>query len=202
MLANFQVQISEGKNNQVIALFDTGATCSCVSSKLLHTLSQSKSSLNQVKYLPMKLKVQQADGQTSLHPIGIAIITIQLSQHVFTHPFIVCNKLHLQMLPGLDFAGINKIGFNWGSEMGQVYLRYKGKPIMLGTANAGNISQTIAASYGINPDAYLVNNVAIQPERNVKIRSEITDTGNPSNKSQFIAETKIVILNCKMIKSI
>ena len=54
-----------------------------------------------------------------------------------------------KLLSRLDFAGLNKIGFDWGSEMGQVYLRYKGKPIMLGTANAGNISQTIAASYGL-----------------------------------------------------
>ena len=72
------------------------------------------------------------------------------------------------MLLGLDFAGLNKIGFDWGSEMGQVYLRYKGKPVMLGTVNTGNISQTIAASYGINPDMCLVNKVAMLPEEILK----------------------------------
>ena len=200
MLANFKVQISRGKHNQVIALFDTGATCSCVLSNLLHELVHSTSSLKPVKFMPMKLKVQQADGQTSLQPMGIAIITIQLHQHVFTHPFIVCNKLHQQMLLGLDFAGLNEIGFDWGSETGQVYLRYKGKPIMLGTVNVGNISRTIAASYGIDSDAHLVNKVAIQPDKIFNIRNEPTDIDSTSNKSQFMEETKIMALNYKQQK--
>ena len=105
MLANFKVTISNKNDHQVLALFDTGATCLCVSHKLLDKLMTPLiSSIKPIKFLPMTLKVNQADGQTSLELIGIALITIQLHQHTFTHPFVVCNQLKQSMLLGLDFA--------------------------------------------------------------------------------------------------
>ena len=72
----------------------------------------------------MKLKVNQADGQTYLNPMGIAIVMIQLHLHEFTHPFIVCEKLHQPMLLRLDFAGLNKIGFDWGLTGNSQFRKY------------------------------------------------------------------------------
>ena len=59
--------------------------------------------------------------------------------------------------------GFHKIGFDWTSVSGQVYLRYQGKPIIIGTANAINISNDINRSIHLttSQSAHSINNVAI-----------------------------------------
>ena len=131
--------------------------------------------------------MNQADGETLLEPVGLALITIWLHNHSFTHPFVVCNQLKQSMLLGLDFAGFHKIGFDWTSTSGQVYLRYQGKPIIIGTANAFNISDDISKSINLTmaQSAHSINKVAIAMDARV-----LTQDKNES-ENMSIKDTKV-----------
>ena len=165
--------------------------------------------LKPIRFYPIRLQVNQADGETSLEPVGLALIMIWLHNHSFTHPFVVCNQLKQSMLLGLDFAGFHKIGFDWTSTSGQVYLRYQGKPIIIGTANAFNISDDINKSINLTmaQSAHSINKVVIAMDARVltqdKNESEnmsIKDTEVKTNESEVQNGCDNVVL--QMVKNV
>ena len=143
--------------------------------------------LKPIKFYPIRLQVNQTDGETLLEPVGLALIMIWLHNHSFTYPFVVCNQLKQSMLLGLDFAGFHKIGFEWTSTSGQVYLRYQGKPIIIGTANAFNISDDMNKSINLTmtQSAHSINKVAIAMDTRV-----LTQDKNES-ENMSIKDTKV-----------
>ena len=113
------------------------------------------------------------------------------------------------MLLGLDFAGFHKIGFDWTSTSGQVYLRYQGKPIIIGTANAFNISDDINKSINLTmaQSAHSINKVVIAMDARVltqdKNESEnmsIKDTKVKTNESEVQNGCDNVML--QMVKNV
>ena len=73
------------------ALFDTGATCSCISASLYDQISK------KVAMIEKDLKVGQADG-TSLGPKVLVKPLIEVNSNHFEHLFIVCQNLKQPLL--------------------------------------------------------------------------------------------------------
>ena len=105
-----------------IALFDTGATCSCISYKTFQTIITNKKIINE------KIRVVQADGH-SLDPIGTVELDINLGKEQFKYKFIVCRNLKTPIILGLDFVECHKIGFDWNADR-STYLRFENKELV------------------------------------------------------------------------
>ena len=73
--AKFPVIVNNTQS--AIALFDTGATCSCISYKTFQKIITNKKIINE------KIRVVQADGH-SLDPIGTVELDIQLGKEQFS----------------------------------------------------------------------------------------------------------------------
>ena len=83
-LATFIIKLFN--TEPVSALFDTGATCSCISASLYDQISK------KVAMTEKHLKVGQADG-TSLSPKGLVKLLIKINNNHFKHLSIVCQNL-------------------------------------------------------------------------------------------------------------
>ena len=103
-------------------MFDTGATCSCISYKTFQKIITNKKIINK------KIRVVQADGH-SLDPIGTVELDIQLGKEQFKYKFIVCRNLKMPIILGLDFAVYHKIGFDWNADR-SAYLRFENKELV------------------------------------------------------------------------
>ena len=90
------------KNN---ALYDTGATKSCMNLKTFESL---KLSLTKDR-CPF---IVTATG-TSLEPIGFTKCSFDINGHAFTQKFIVCNNQTRPIILGKDFAARNCISVVW-----------------------------------------------------------------------------------------
>ena len=104
--AKFPVIIDNTQS--AIALFNTGATCSCISYKTFQKIIKDKKIINN------KIKVVQADGH-SLDPIGMVELKVTLGKEQFKYKFIVCKNLKTPIIWGLDFVECHKIGFDWNA---------------------------------------------------------------------------------------
>ena len=103
-------------------MFDTGATCSCISYKTFQTI------INNKKIINKKIWVVQADGH-SLDPIGTVELDINLGKEQFKYKFIVCRNLKTPIILGLDFAEYHRIGFDWNIDS-SAYLRFEHKELV------------------------------------------------------------------------
>ena len=116
-LATFIIKLFN--TEPVSALFDTGATCSCILASLYDQISK------KVAMVKRHLKVGQADG-TSLGPKGLVRLLIKINNNHFEHLFIICQNLKQPLLFGMDFAQLLK---NW-NHTGASYLWYTGRKLM------------------------------------------------------------------------
>ena len=103
-LSNFTVKLQNC--NPVIALFDTGATCSCISYYLLIKIA------DKVNTVKKTLWVNTASGAI-LGPIGLTSLTMNIEDHSLRHNFIICTKLKQPLIIGLDFAQRYRLGVDW-----------------------------------------------------------------------------------------
>ena len=90
---------------KINALYDTGATKSCMSLKMFESL---KLRLTKDR-CPF---VVTATG-TSMEPIGFTECSFDINGHAFTQKFIVCNNQTRPIILGKDFAAKNCIGVVW-----------------------------------------------------------------------------------------
>ena len=122
-------------NKPTIALFNIGATCSCISHHLFQKIS------DRADMTRTSLQVNVA-SRTFLGPIGIVPLICDINDHVFVHNFIICKKLKQPLIVGLDFAQRYKTGID--SDAHGTYLRYKGKWIDTAMKKGNQCQQTIA----------------------------------------------------------
>ena len=92
-------------NLNINALYDTGASMSCMSLKTFDSL---KLNLTKERF-PL---VVTATG-TSMDPIGFTQCTFFINRHSFTQKFIVCTNQTRPVILGKDFAARNCIGVIW-----------------------------------------------------------------------------------------
>ena len=90
---------------KINALYDTGATKSCMSLKTFESL---KLRLTKDR-CPF---VVTATGM-SMEPIGFTECSLDINGHIFTQKFIVCNNQTRPIILGKDFAAKNCIGVVW-----------------------------------------------------------------------------------------
>ena len=76
----------------------------------------------------MSLQVNTASG-TTLDPIGIIPLILDINEHMFMHNFIICKKLKQSLIIGLDVAQCHKIRVDWDA-YGTLVLRHEGKKIV------------------------------------------------------------------------
>ena len=103
------------QNQQILSLFDTGATRSCMSYECYNKLP----SRPDMKLLT-HINVVSATGNNLL-PLGYAEIELQIGSKTFTHKFIVCKTLHQPLIIGLDMQRQYRIGSDWTTS-GEMYL--------------------------------------------------------------------------------
>ena len=123
-MAPFPIQLPPTLQTQ--ALFDTGASCLCISQMLFDHLLEDHNV--KIKLKQMSLKVGQADG-TSLLPRGVVMLQVRLHTHTFSHPFVVCVKLQQDMLLGFDFTEHFSVGIDWDTQ-DIPYLQQKGHHLL------------------------------------------------------------------------
>ena len=140
-------------------MFDTGATCSCISYKTFQTIINNKKITNE------KLRVIQADGH-SLNPIGTVELDINLGREQFKYKFIVCRNLKMPIILGLDFAEYHKIGFDWNADR-SAYLRFENKELV------SSIPKW--KTEGTNSRLYTKKEVRLQPHAINLVEVELND---------------------------
>ena len=106
----------------VVALFDMGATCSCIDYKTFQSIMNNSEIKND------KISVVQANGQ-SLNQIGTVKLNVTLGKERFLYKFVVCKNLKTLLILGLDFAEFHMIGFDWNSDR-SAYLRFENKKLI------------------------------------------------------------------------
>ena len=148
-----------------IALFDTGATCSCISYKTFQTIINKKEIINE------KIQVVQADGH-SLDPIGTVELDLKLGKEQFKYKFIVCRNLKTPLILGLDFAEYHKIGFDWNADR-SAYLRF-GKKELVSSMPKGNIEKTssrLCTKKEVRLQPHVINLVETESNEPIKIKT-------------------------------
>ena len=101
---NFAVKIV--KTEPITALFYTGATYSCISQQLFRKIS------GKTDMIKKPLKVNTA-SRTTLGPIGIAPLELNIDDKKIVHNFIMCTNLKQHLILGLDFTQRYRIGIDW-----------------------------------------------------------------------------------------
>ena len=103
-LSHFAVKIL--KTVPVTALFDTGATCPCISQQIFKKIADK---INMIKR-PLNMNTV---SRAILGPIGIAPLELNIDDYNFKHNFVVCTNLKQHPILGLDFAQRYRIGIDW-----------------------------------------------------------------------------------------
>ena len=102
-LATFNVK--SFSTEPVASLFNTGATCSCISFSLYSQIS------DKAQMLEMQLWVGQTDGM-SLCPKVIVKVILESNDKQFEHTFILCQNPKQPLLFGMDFTQNYRIGID------------------------------------------------------------------------------------------
>ena len=135
-------------NIKINALYDTGASMSCMNLKTFESLN-----LNLTKdRFPI---VVTATG-TSIDPIGFTQCTFNINGCSFTHKFIVCTNQTRPVILGKDFAARNCIGGIWTKQGSRKMMDDDNKVIMEVYEQTKDVLLSLANSIRIPPNSVVV----------------------------------------------
>ena len=133
---------------KINALYDTGATKSCMSLKMFESL---KLRLTKDR-CPFVITVTG----TSMEPMGFTECSFDINGRVFTQKFIVCNNQTRPIILGKDFAAKNCIGVVWTKQGSRKMIDDDCKVIMEVEEQATNIPLSLTNSIRIPPHTIAV----------------------------------------------
>ena len=153
---------------KINALYDTGASMSCMSLKTFESLN-----LNLIKdRFPT---VVTATG-TSMDPIGFTQRTFNINGHSFMQKFIVCTNQSRPVILGKDFAARNCIGVIWTKQGSRKMIDDDNKVIMEVYEKMKDVPLSLANSIRVPPNSVVV--AAIECNRPLQPHMDIRgDTG-------------------------
>ena len=151
-------------NIKINALYDTGASMSCMSLKTFESLN-----LNLAKdRFPT---VVTATG-TSMDPIGFTQCTFNINGRSFTQKFIVCTNQSRPVILGKDFAARNCIGVIWTKQGSRKMIDDDNKVIMEVYEQTKDVPLSLANSIRIPPNSVVVAaiecNCPLQPHMDIR----------------------------------
>ena len=109
-------------NVQCLALIDTGASRSCMSTEQHEDIGAPV-----LEPLPPGAQLRSATG-TSMEAYGLATCHVQIGYKVYVQRFIICNKMMTHVIIGQDFLSTYKLNIIWGDE-GTMEVLKEGKQV-------------------------------------------------------------------------
>ena len=93
-----------------LALIDTGASRSCMSSAQYKLIGSPP-----LEPLPPGARLRSATG-TSMEAWGLTSCLVCIGRKMYAQSFIVCNKMMTNVIVGRDFLSTYKLSITWGDE--------------------------------------------------------------------------------------
>ena len=109
-------------NQNVYALYDTGAGCSLINYSMYETLGTDLDK----GYMP---QVRSSTGE-DMGALGQVTYTFKINSTLFTQSFVVCRNMNRHMILGTDFTATNFMGVIWTREGTRKLMHSNGKTIM------------------------------------------------------------------------
>ena len=155
-------------NQQVKALYDTGAGCSLINYSMYEKLG-----INLDKgYQPI---VKSSTGE-NMGALGQVPFTFKINNTPFTQSFIVCRHMTRHMILGTDFTATNFVGVIWTREGTQKLMHSNGKTILELPDSTSGVPLVLGYAVKICPGGHLM--VPLDCTRPVADRMDIrTDIG-------------------------
>ena len=150
-------------NQQVNALYDTGAGCSLINYSMCEKLGMDVDK----GYQPI---VKSSTGE-DMGALGQVTFTFKINDTPFTQSFIVCRHMTRHMILGTDFTATNFVGVIWTREGMQKLMHSNGKTIIELADMTSGVPLVLGYSVKICPAGHLT--VPLECTRPFKDRMDI-----------------------------
>ena len=135
-------------NQQVNALYDTGAGCSLINYSMYE-----KFGIDLAKgYQPI---VKSSTGE-NMGTLGQVTFTFKINNTPFTQSFIVCRHMTRHMILGTDFTATNFVGIIWTRQGMQRLMHSNGKTIIELPNSTSGVPLVLGYAVKIHPGGYLI----------------------------------------------
>ena len=150
-------------NQQVNALYDTGAGCSLINYSMYEKLGIDLGK----GYQP----IVKSSTRENMGALGQVTFTFQINDTPFTQSFIVCRHMTRYMILGTDFTAMNFMGVIWTREGMQKLMHSNEKTIIELPDSTSGVPLVVGYSVKIHPQGHLM--VLLECTRPVTDRMDI-----------------------------
>ena len=163
-------------NKKTNGLYDTGADVSCIQKTFL------EDNFPDMQLDPLVVQLKCANG-SSLKPVGMAKVLLQIGGKTFPFSFTVCAKLQRNIIVGIDLTSFYRIGFDY-TRLGTPFLHYRNSTLVIQEVKNG-LSDLMVAQ--IDCQENVTNNVALSPDS--KFSSQDLNAINPFTHPSMLSES-------------
>ena len=163
-------------HKKTIGLYDTGADVSCIQKAFLDN------NFPNIQFDPLVVQLKCANG-SSLKPVGMAKVLLQIGGKTFPFSFTVCAKLQRNIIVGVDLTSFYRIGFDY-TTLGTPFLRHKNSTLVIQKVENELLDPMVAQ---IECEQNVTNNVALSPDS--KFSSQDLNVINPFTPPSMLSES-------------